>query len=414
MVSLQIKPNTYYDSITLMIISKELKKVPGVKEALVGMGTDLNLDIAKVTGLSSPELEAITPNDFFVALDCENEEVEAAALKALEEQLNKKEESRSAAYYPPTLTSALKADPKINLALISVPGRHAYDVAKDALDKNINVMLFSDNVSMEEEKKLKEYAVSKELLMMGPDCGTAIIAGVPLALANVVRRGDIGIVAASGTGIQEVTCLIDRFGGGITHALGCGGRDLRKQVGGLEMRFGIKKLAATPGNKTLLLLSKPGDPAVLNAVLDEARATGLRTVTCLIGGKPDELNTEGIIFTRTLEEAASASPFRNSCFRRLSTIASRSSTPSASTCAASSPAARSATNPWLFSMTSLTSSPTCLSGRNSSLKLPPRARSTAASTSAKTSSPAAFRIPSSTPASAASALKRICAIPPAA
>ncbi|MFR3991535.1 MAG: hypothetical protein ACLTY5_02570 [Angelakisella sp.] len=101
MVSLQIKPNTYYDSITLMIISKELKKVPGVKEALVGMGTDLNLDIAKVTGLSSPELEAITPNDFFVALDCENEEAEAAALKALEEQLNKKEESRSAAYYPP-------------------------------------------------------------------------------------------------------------------------------------------------------------------------------------------------------------------------------------------------------------------------------------------------------------------------
>ena len=121
MVSLQIKPNTYYDSITLMIISKELKKVPGVKEALVGMGTDLNLDIAKVTGLSSPELEAITPNDFFVALDCENEEAVANALKALEEQPNKKEESRSAAYYPPTLTSALKADPKINLALISVP-----------------------------------------------------------------------------------------------------------------------------------------------------------------------------------------------------------------------------------------------------------------------------------------------------
>ena len=136
MVNLQIKPNTYYDSITLMIISKELKKVPGVKEALVGMGTDLNLDIAKVTGLSSPELEAITPNDFFVALDCENEQVVEAALKALEEQLNKKEESRNAAYYPPTLTSALKADPAINLALISVPGRHAYDVAKDALDKN--------------------------------------------------------------------------------------------------------------------------------------------------------------------------------------------------------------------------------------------------------------------------------------
>ena len=244
MVSLQIKPNTYYDSITLMIISKELKKVPGVKEALVGMGTDLNLDIAKVTGLSSPELEAITPNDFFVALDCENEEAEAAALKALEEQLNKKEESRSAAYYPPTLTSALKADPKINLALISVPGRHAYDVAKDALDKNINVMLFSDNVSMEEEKKLKEYAVSKELLMMGPDCGTAVVNGLPLAFANVIHKGPIGICGASGTGTQELTILIDQLGSGITQALGTGGRDLKAEIGGLMVKQCLNALIA--------------------------------------------------------------------------------------------------------------------------------------------------------------------------
>ena len=260
MVSLQIKPNTYYDSITLMIISKELKKVPGVKEALVGMGTDLNLDIAKVTGLSSPELEAITPNDFFVALDCENEEAEAAALKALEEQLNKKEESRSAAYYPPTLTSALKADPKINLALISVPGRHAYDVAKDALDKNINVMLFSDNVSMEEEKKLKEYAVSKELLMMGPDCGTAVVNGLPLAFANVIHKGPIGICGASGTGTQELTILIDQLGSGITQALGTGGRDLKAEIGGLM----FKPLPTTW--KTLparLLLSPRASPFLL-------------------------------------------------------------------------------------------------------------------------------------------------------
>ena len=246
MVNLQIKPNTYYDSITLMIISKELKKVPGVKEALVGMGTDLNLDIAKVTGLSSPELEAITPNDFFVALDCENEQVVEAALKALEEQLNKKEESRNAAYYPPTLTSALKAAPAINLALISVPGRHAYDVAKDALDKNINVMLFSDNVSMEEEKKLKEYAVSKELLMMGPDCGTAVVNGLPLAFANVIHRGPIGICGASGTGTQELTILIDQLGSGITQALGTGGRDLKAEIGGLMFKQCLNALINDP------------------------------------------------------------------------------------------------------------------------------------------------------------------------
>ena len=285
MVSLQIKPNTYYDSITLMIISKELKKVPGVKEALVGMGTDLNLDIAKVTGLSSPELEAITPNDFFVALDCENEEAEAAALKALEEQLNKKEESRSAAYYPPTLTSALKADPKINLALISVPGRHAYDVAKDALDKNINVMLFSDNVSMEEEKKLKEYAVSKELLMMGPDCGVGYLKGVGLAAGSCYHPGCVGIVGASGSGAQEVGCLVEKLGFGISSLIGTGGRDLYPEIGGIMMLEGIRRLERDPDTKIIILVSKLADLTVMNKVLSFADIVSKPVVAIFLGAK---------------------------------------------------------------------------------------------------------------------------------
>ena len=307
MVSLQIKPNTYYDSITLMIISKELKKVPGVKEALVGMGTDLNLDIAKVTGLSSPELEAITPNDFFVALDCENEEAEAAALKALEEQLNKKEESRSAAYYPPTLTSALKADPKINLALISVPGRHAYDVAKDALDKNINVMLFSDNVSMEEEKKLKEYAVSKELLMMGPDCGTAVVNGLPLAFANVIHKGPIGICGASGTGTQELTILIDQLGSGITQALGTGGRDLKAEIGGLMFKQCLNALIADPDTKVIIMLSKPPADHVAKEILAIAKECNDHikpVVVDFIGGDPNLPKEYGLTAAYNLEDAA--------------------------------------------------------------------------------------------------------------
>ena len=62
---------------------------------------------------------------------------------------------------------------------------------------------------------------------MGPDCGTAIINGVPLCFANVVRRGDIGIVGASGTGTQEVTVIIDKMGGGVSQVIGTGGRDLK-------------------------------------------------------------------------------------------------------------------------------------------------------------------------------------------
>lgn len=307
MVNLQIKPNTYYDSITLMIISKELKKVEGVKEALVGMGTELNLEIAKVTGLSSPELQAITPNDFFVALDCADDGVVEVALAKLEELLNKKEESRNAAYYPPTLASALKIDPKINLALISVPGRHAYDVAKDCLDHDINVMLFSDNVSKPEEIKLKEYAVSKELLMMGPDCGTAVVNGLPLAFANVVKKGPIGICGASGTGTQELTILIDQLGSGITQALGTGGRDLQADVGGLMFKQCLNALINDPDTKVIIMLSKPPAEHVAKEILEIAKNCNENikpVVVDFIGGDPELPKAYGLCAAYNLEDAA--------------------------------------------------------------------------------------------------------------
>lgn len=307
MVKLQIKPNTYYDSITLMIISKELKKVDGVKEALVGMGTELNLEISKVTGLSTPELQAITPNDFFVALECESGEAWTAALEKLEELLNRKEESRSAAYFPPTLASAVKVDPDINLALISVPGRHAYGVARDALDRGINVMLFSDNVNREEEKKLKEYAVSKQLLMMGPDCGTAVVNGLPLAFANVVKRGPIGICGASGTGTQELTILIDQLGSGITQALGTGGRDLQAQIGGLMFKQCLNALISDPDTKVIIMLSKPPAEHVAREILSIAKECNDRVkpvVVDFIGGDPELPKAYGLHAAYNLEDAA--------------------------------------------------------------------------------------------------------------
>lgn len=299
--------NQYQDSVRLMSISREAAKLDGVSKVLALLGTVSNKDVIARLGLKDPAVDAATASDLMVCIEAKDDAAVKAALDNVQAHLKTKAGgSKAEELKPATIEEAADRLEDANFCMISLPGPMAKLDVLSAINRGLNVMLFSDNITIEDEIELKKKAIEKGLLMMGPDCGTAIIAGVPLALANVVRRGDIGIVAASGTGIQEVTCLIDRFGGGITHALGCGGRDLRKQVGGLEMRFGIKKLAATPGNKTLLLLSKPGDPAVLNAVLDEARATGLRTVTCLIGGKPDELNTEGIIFTRTLEEAAFA------------------------------------------------------------------------------------------------------------
>ena len=250
-IKLEVKKNAYFDSVTLMLISKELKKLDGVNEALVGMGTDLNREIAHNIGVATPELDSeVSANDFFVAVDCEGEAVFQAVLKKIEELLNKKADGKSAEYMPPTLDGALKIDPALNMAIISVPGKFAADVAQSCLDNGINVMLFSDNVTIEEEKALKTYAYEHELLMMGPDCGTAIINHVPLAFANVVRSGDIGIVAASGTGTQEVTSLIDQLGGGVSQVIGTGGRDLKKDIGGLMMKLGLDALKNDPRQRS--------------------------------------------------------------------------------------------------------------------------------------------------------------------
>ena len=274
-IQFDVKKNAYYDSVTLMLISKELKKTDGVLEALVGMGTDLNKEIAQNIGVSSPELErAVSANDFFVAVSCENEAAFQAALKKVEELLNQKTASKAAAYMPPTLDGALKLDPELNMAVISVPGKHAADVAQSCLDHNINVMLFSDNVTIEEEKALKTYAYEHELLVMGPDCGTAIINHVPLAFANVVKSGDIGIVAASGTGTQEISSIIDQLGGGVSQVIGTGGRDLKKDIGGLMMKLGLDALKNDPKTRVITLISKPPAKEIASEILALAAKKG--------------------------------------------------------------------------------------------------------------------------------------------
>lgn len=305
MIKLEIRKNAYYDSVTLMLISKELKKLEGVTEALVGMGTDLNKEIAQNIGVSTPELEsAVGANDFFVAVLCDGEDTFSSVLKKTEELLNKKAENKAAAYMPPTLDGALKIDPDLNMAVISVPGKHAADVAQSCLDHGINVMLFSDNVTIEEEKALKTYAYEHELLVMGPDCGTAIINHVPLAFANVVKSGDIGIVAASGTGTQEVSSIIDQLGGGVSQVIGTGGRDLKKDIGGLMMKLGLDALKNDPKTKIITLISKPPAKEIASEMLALAAKTGKPVVVCFIGGDRKEIESYGLTAAVSLEDAA--------------------------------------------------------------------------------------------------------------
>lgn len=304
LVKLEVHKNAYYDSVTLMIVSKELKKVAGVSQALVGMGTDLNRELARGSGLDAPGLDAVTANDFFVAADCRDEAAFKACISKVEELLTKQTDSKEAAYSPPTLEGAQKLDPALNMAVISVPGKYAADVAQSCLDRGINVMLFSDNVTVEEEKALKEYAVAHELLLMGPDCGTAIINQVPLAFANTVRTGNIGIVAASGTGAQEVSSLIDQLGGGVSQLLGTGGRDLKKEIGGLMMKQCLAGLIHDPATEVILLVSKPPAREIADEILGIAKSAGKPVVVCFIGGDPQHIRSFGLTVALSLEDAA--------------------------------------------------------------------------------------------------------------
>lgn len=304
MKKLEVRKNTYYDSVTLMIISKEVKTVDGVHEALVGMGTDLNRELVQNLGLAAAGFEDVTANDFFVAADCCSEEAFSAAVAMVDELLRKKAAKNKSDYFPPTLEGALKINPELNMAIISVPGSHAADVAQNCLDHDINVMLFSDNVTIEEERQLKENAAAKGLLMMGPDCGTAIINHVPLAFANVVRSGEIGMVCASGTGAQEVSSIIDQLGGGISQLLGVGGRDLRQEVGGIMMKLCLDALMDDPKTKVIVMVSKPPAPEIAAQILDQAASGGKPVVVCFIGGDPSQIEKRGLVAAYSLEDCA--------------------------------------------------------------------------------------------------------------
>lgn len=301
----QIKENAYYDSVTLMVISSKISSLEGIKNAAVMMGTDHNIELMKNSGLLLAENENVTSNDMIIGILGENDEYIKNAIDMIDHHLNSKETSISGdEIRVNTLESALKRVLDLNLAVISIPGKYAKNEVLKALNNNINVLLFSDNVSVEEEIKLKDIAIEKNLLMMGPDCGTAIINGTSLGFANGVNRGNIGIIAAAGTGLQEVTSIIDKLGGGISQAIGTGGRDLKDEIGGRMMLFGLNALIDDEDTDVIVIVSKPPSPKVMEKVLEKIKEIDKPVITCFLGGDINLVKGTKAIYVETLEDAA--------------------------------------------------------------------------------------------------------------
>ena len=305
----RIIKNLYRDSVSLMQFSEKVRELDGIRQASAVMATENNISLLVEAGLLLQSVPA-SPNDLMIVVDGKDGASVDVALEQAEAMLKAKPtnmgDSGVQNMPPRSIEMGLETMPAANFVLISTPGEYAAAEARKALHLGLHVMMFSDNVSIEEEISLKQYAKNNNLLVMGPDCGTAIINGVPLGFANVVRRGDIGVIAASGTGLQQVTCLIDRLGGGITQAIGTGGHDLKSEVGGITMLQGIEALAADPKTKVILLVSKPPSPDVMKKVLEKAEESGKPVVAIFIGAEPANVTQANIIGVKTLEDAAVA------------------------------------------------------------------------------------------------------------
>jgi succinyl-CoA synthetase alpha subunit len=292
-----------------MQLSSTITKLPGVEQASAIMASPNNVTLLVEAGLLMEPVEA-GANDLLIALQGNAEALESAlaaaesALKQPSPSSTGNEQSRGMS--PRSIEMGLRNLVGANLALISTPGEYAAAEAFKALGLGLNVMVFSDNVELKDEIALKRFAQERDLIVMGPDCGTAIINGIPLAFANVVRRGAIGVVAASGTGLQQVTCLVDRWGGGISQAIGTGGHDLHRDVGGISMLQGLKALAADPSTSVIVLISKPPSPEVSVRVLEAASGAGKPVVVNFLGADPDRVRRENIYPAATLEDAAAA------------------------------------------------------------------------------------------------------------
>lgn len=301
----EIRSGAYYDSVILMQLQRSLAALPGVIDAGVIMGTDANKELLEQSDLLAPEIQASGADDMVIVIKAESADAVQSALESVDVLLAARRSTGvDEEFLPKSLETAAQMLPDAGWVLISVPGRYAAGVTRQALDLNKHVFLYSDNVTSMDEIRLKETAAEKGLIVMGPDCGTAIVNGVGLGFANKVRRGSIGLVAGSGTGLQQVTSRIHQFGGGITHALGTGGRDLSEGIGAVTARQGLSLLTRDPDTRVIVLVSKPPARSVADELVKAARGAGKPVVVDFIGYATAVRQVDNIYFATSFDDAA--------------------------------------------------------------------------------------------------------------
>jgi FdrA protein len=283
----ETRRGAYADSVTLMQVTRRVAETPGVQQAVVAMATDLNIEVATGMGFRVPD--GTSPNDLLVAVRATDDAALAAATEELQQALAAPAGPPAGpTELPPRTTGAALRQDSADLVLVSVPGPAAFAEASDALDADCDVMIFSDNMPLEQEAALKRRAGTTGRLVMGPDCGTAVVGGVGLGFANAVRPGPVGLVAASGTGAQQVMALLADAGVGISACLGVGGRDLSEPVGGLSTVAALDLLDADPNTELIVVVSKPPGAAVADRVRQHADRLRTPVLFGLLGpGQPD-------------------------------------------------------------------------------------------------------------------------------
>jgi len=303
-VKWDVRPGAYYDSLVLMKLQRGLLELEGVLDSGVVMATPANRDLLAANGLL-PDALAVTRDDMLIVVKARDVAAADGALSQVDALLSRRSASSMAEEFRPhSVGAAAKHLPEADWVLVSTPGRYAARVARQALDLDRHVFLYSDNVSLEDEIELKRTARGKGLLVMGPDCGTAIINGIGLGFANRVRQGMIGLIAASGTGLQAVTSRIDALGEGVSQAIGTGGRDLSSEVGAATYTQALDLLGRDPQTKAVVLIAKPPAAGVASKVLAAAEGIGKAVVVDFIGYPPPARQTGNLQYAASLEDAA--------------------------------------------------------------------------------------------------------------
>ncbi|HEY2293933.1 MAG TPA: acyl-CoA synthetase FdrA [Thermoanaerobaculia bacterium] len=299
-----VRPGSYYDSVVLMQLQRSLAALPGVLDAGVMMATPANRELLSASGLLPEDAATAGPQDLLIAVKAESDAAAGEALARVDALLQVRRSGGEQDFRPRSLAAALKMLPEARWVLVSVPGRHAAAVAEEALDHGRNVFLYSDNVPIESEVALKRKARERGLLVLGPDCGTAVIGGFGFGFANRVRRGPVGLIGASGTGLQAVMSHLHALGSGISQAIGTGGRDLSAEVGGITALQALDLLRRDPETEVIVLISKPPAPEVAARLLGLARSAGKPVVVYFLGAPLPGRRIGNLRFAASLSEAA--------------------------------------------------------------------------------------------------------------